>query len=396
MVERALTGVKVIDLTQYIAGPYCTRLLAGFGADVIKIERPGTGDPARSNAPFLDDEPGPERSGLFFYLNVNKKSVTLNLKSQTGIKLLRELLKDADILVESFRPGVMARLGLDYETLEPANPGLVMTSISNFGQTGPYRDYALTHLVAWGMSGGRYTEGAPGQRPVQVGGWIPHYITGLHATAGTAAALYQRNESGKGQHVDVSIFESMVLLPTYPATTYSYRNTIYNRSGKNYLGIFPVKDGYIGLNVYTLMHWQTMCAFFGVPELLSDPRFATQLNLNENVEQARSYFYPKVKDREKMELFTEGNEWRIPFGLVPTTQESLDSPQHRAREFFETVLHPVMGTVTMPGAPFKMTETPWQKSGPAPLLGENNEEIYCQRLGYRKSDLVTLRQQGVI
>ena len=147
MAEQALAGVKVLDLSHYIAGPYCTRILAGFGADVTKVEKPGEGDPARSMRPFLNDEPGLERSGLFLYLNSNKKSITLNLKSSTGVKIFKELVKDADIVVESFSPGVMERLGLNYEALEEINPRLVMTSVSNFGQTGPYRDYKSSHLL---------------------------------------------------------------------------------------------------------------------------------------------------------------------------------------------------------------------------------------------------------
>lgn len=394
--EQPLTGTSVLDLTHYLAGPYCTRLLAGFGAEVLKIEKPGAGDPARRMEPFLGDEPGPEKSGLFLYSNVSKKSITLNLKSAEGVKVFKQLLEKADLVVESFRPGVMNRLGLGYEALTGVNPGLVMTSISNFGQTGPYRDYKLSHLLAWGMSGGRYTEGRVGERPLQVGGWITHYITGLHAAACTAAALFHCGETGAGQHIDVSIAESMVLLPTYPAVVNSYRGEIYNRVGKNYLGIFPCKDGHIGLNVYTLMHWEMMCAFFGMPDLARDPGFSTQADVNEKADEIRPYFAPKVVGREKDELFRAGNEWRIPFGLIPTVEDSLNFPQHRERGFSQTVRHPVMGEVTMPGAPFRMSETPWQGSRPAPLLGEHNEEVYCGKLGYSSSELRRLVEEGVV
>lgn len=373
--EQALGGIKVLDLTQYIAGPYCTRLLAGFGADVIKVEAPGTGDPARLAGPFLNGQPGPERSGLFLYLNNNKRSITLDLKSKAGSDAFRELAKDADIVFESFRPGVMDRLGLGYQSLRELNPGLVVTSISNFGQTGPYRDYKLNHLIAWGMAGGHYVEGAPRTRPVQPGGWITHCIAGVHAAAGAAAALYQRNETGRGQHVDISISESMLPAPVYPAVVYSYRGEIYNMIGRNHLGIFPCRDGHIGLNLYGRNHWELMCAFFGLSDLLLDPRFATQYDVNANLEEARKFFYDLVKDRDKEELFNAGNEWRIPFGMVPTTADILRSPQHAAREFFDEVTHPVIGKVTMPGAPFKMMGTPWRQRNPAPLLGEHNEDI---------------------
>jgi crotonobetainyl-CoA:carnitine CoA-transferase CaiB-like acyl-CoA transferase len=370
-------------------------MLAGFGADVIKIERPGEGDPARRLGPFLNDEPGLERSGLFLYLNSNKKSITLNLKSKTGAGIFRELVRDADIVVENFRPGVMSRLGLDYPALKRIKPGLVMTSISNFGQTGPYRDYKSAHLIAWGMSGVRYSDGAPGVRPVQIGGWLTHHITGIFAAAGTASALYHCRQTGIGQHVDVSIMESIILVTCYPVVAYSYLGLLHNAISKERLGLFPCKDGYIGLNLFGRLNIEMMTAFFGVPELAQDPRLQDPSLVPEFLEEARERILPRVKEREKMELFLSGVEWRIPFGLVPTTQEVLDSPQHKARGFFEEVDHPVMGRVTMPGAPFKMTETPWQQKTPAPLLGEHNEAIYGA-LGYSREDLTRLRETGII
>jgi crotonobetainyl-CoA:carnitine CoA-transferase CaiB-like acyl-CoA transferase len=396
MREQAMEGVRVLDLTHLIAGPYCTKILAGFGAEVLKIEKPGRGDEARHMGPFLDDLPGAERSGLFLYLNGNKKSITLNLKSATGTIIFKELVKDADVVVENFSPGTMQRLGLDYRALKQINPGLVMASISNFGQSGPYRDYKSSHLVAWGMSGGRYTDGEPDKRPVQSGGWLTHYIAGLFAVAGTVTALYQQKESGEGRHVDVSILESIMAMTLYPATANSYRQTIYSSGGKGYLGILPCKDGHIGLNAYTELHRELVFAFLGMPELAEDPRFRDRFHLRDNLDQARSIVTKKVKEREKMELFQSGNEWRIPVGLVPTTEEILESSQHRARGFLEEVEHPVMGRVTMPGAPFKMMETPWRSRSAAPLLGEHNEEIYCGVLNYDRKDLVVMSERGVI
>jgi len=394
--EKALGGLKVVDLSQCIAGPYCTKLLAGFGAEVLKIEKPDGGDMARCMGPFLDDEPGPERSGLFLYLNGGKKSITLNLKTKAGVKLFQELIADADVLVESFRPGVMASFGLSYETLAQINPRLVMTSISNFGQTGPYRDYKLSHLIAWHMSGGRYSDGAPGEKPLQGGGWLTYYFCGIHALVGTAAALYQRNATGSGQQVDTSIWESMILTTIYSPVTYSYFGQLHNNVCRPYLGICRCKDGYIGVNVFVTSHWEMLCTFFGMPELIHDPRFETLALLNENQEIAKALFAPQLMERTREELFSAGVEWRIPFSLVPTTMEILTSPQHVARGFLEEVEHPVIGKVTMPGAPFKLTETPWQQPHPAPLLGEHNEEIFCGSLRYNREDLVRLREQGVI
>ena len=396
MTDQALSGVRVLDLTHYIAGPYCTRILADFGAEVIKIEKPGEGDAARRMPPFLNDEPGQERSGLFLYLNNNKKGTTLNLKSNMGIKIFRELVKDADVVIENFSPGVMDRLGLDYQTLEKTNPRLVMTSISNFGQTGPYRDYKSSHLIAWMMSGMRYNDGAPGEKPVQIGGWLSHYLAGIHAVVGTAIALYQRNENGVGQYVDVSMLESVILATCYPTTVFSYLGVVHNSISKERFGLIPCQDGYIGLNLFGRLNWEMMCSFLGMPELSEDTRFETPSLRAEHYEELRAAIAERVKDRKQMDLFLSGVEWRLPIGLVPTTKEILDSPQHRARGFFEEVNHPVMGKVTMPGAPFKMTESPWQLRRPAPLLGEHNQEIYGDRLGYTGDDLVRLRAQGVI
>jgi len=396
--DQALAGLQILDLTHYIAGPYCTRILAGFGAEVIKVEKPGEGDKARHIGPFLNDEPGPERSGLFLYLNSNKKGITLNLKSRRGVEIFKELVKGADAVVESFKPGVMDRLGLDYSTLERINPRLVMTSISNFGQTGPYRDYKSPHIITWGMSGGRYTDGEPGKPPVQGGGSLSEYVAGVFGAGGTAMALFQGNETSIGQHVDVSIFECMMLIAQYPSVMYSYWGQVHGGLAKNLLGIFSCKDGYIGVNFLTQLQWESICAFFGSPEVANEPKFRYPvLTVNEDyLDEARTLFAPKIAEYRKMDLFQSAVEWRIPFGLVPTTQEIVDSPQHKARGFFEEVDHPVMGKVTMPGAPFKMMETTWQLRSPAPLLGEHNQEIYGDRLGYSREDLVRFREQGII
>jgi crotonobetainyl-CoA:carnitine CoA-transferase CaiB-like acyl-CoA transferase len=344
----------------------------------------------------LHDIPGQERSGLFLYLNTNKRGITLNLKSKAGIEIFKELVKNADVVVESFKPGKMASFGLDYESLSKINPKLVMTSISNFGQTGPYKDYKLNHLIAWGMSGARYTDGAPGERPVQPGGRLTHYIAGVHAVVGTTVALYQRNRNSYGQHVDVSIFESALLSACYPAVIYSYTGQVHNSVSLPYLGIFRCRDGYVGLNVYRPHHWQLLCAFFGLDWLVEDPRFQTLADIRELLQEVRTIFAPLVAERYKMELFQSANEWGIPVSLVPTTQEIIDSPQHKHRGFFVEVEHPVMGKIVMPGAPFKLTKTPYQLRRAAPLLGEHNEEIYCGELGYSKEILTVLREQEVI
>ena len=396
MSEQALDGIKVLDLTHYIAGPYCTKLLSSFGAQVIKIEKPGVGDGARNTGPFLNNEPGIERSGLFLYLNTNKKSITLNLKTKAGVKIFKELLKDADVVVESFSPGVMSRLGLDYESLKNIKPDLIMTAISNFGQTGPYRDYKANHLIEWGMHGGRYTDGEPGRRPRLIGGWLSHYIAGVYGAISTNAALYWRNEANIGNYIDVSILEAQLFMTCYPAQMYSYTGELHNALCQNLLGILPCKDGYIGVNFMTWPKWQLLCGYFGLPDMPEDPRFNTWNNLRKNFKAAVELYQPKLMQKTREELFREVTELGIPFGLVPTTEEILELPQHEARGYFTEVEHPVMGKVTMPGAPVKLTGSPAQINSAAPLLGEHNEEIYSQYLGYSKDDLVRLSEMGVI
>ncbi len=393
--EQALTGIKILDLSRGIAGAYCTRLLAGFGAEVIKIEKPGRGDTLRSIRPFINDLPGVENSGLFLYLNTGKKSVTLNLLTETGIKIFKELAQTADVVVEDYSPGRLSALGLGFRNLQKINSRAVMTSITSFGQTGPYKKYKMNHLTAWGMSGARYNDGAPGVRPVQIGGWLTHYITGLFANVGTCTALYDRSVNGKARHVDVSMWESNLLITCYPTTIYSYRGMVHNAVSKERMGIFKCKDGYIGLNLYGRLNFELLCTFLGIPEILADPRFNTPAGIWEHFEEARAIIAEKIKDRNKMDLFQSGSEWRIPIGLVPDTKEILESPQHQARGFFEEVDHPVIGKVTMPGAPFKMSDTPWQTTK-APLLGEHNVKILCQRLGYTIDDLARMRERGII
>ncbi len=190
MTEQALSDIRILDLTRYISGPYCTKLFADFGADVVKIEKPGEGDPARRMGPFFQDDPDPEKSGLFLHLNTNKRSVTLNLKSQAGKRILKELAKDVDILVENFSPRVMPALGLDYETLESINPRLVMASISNFGQTGPYRDFKASELIIYGMGGAMCTTGLGDCEPVKKGLNVIQYQGGNMAAAATMTALF--------------------------------------------------------------------------------------------------------------------------------------------------------------------------------------------------------------
>src|SRR5262245_15399670 len=221
IMEQALRSIHVLDLTHYIAGPYCTKLLADYGAEVIKVEKPGSGDGARTLPPFFANQPGLERSGLFFFLNTNKQGITLNLKHERGRETLLQLVQQADVLVENFRPGVMERRGLSRDVLEKVNPCLVSVSITNFGSSGPYRDYQLTDSVAYAMGGWTYPMGELDHPPVQPGGAFGQYIAALFAAISALQAVRNRNATGESQAVEVSIQEALIATTLYDFVAFS-------------------------------------------------------------------------------------------------------------------------------------------------------------------------------
>jgi crotonobetainyl-CoA:carnitine CoA-transferase CaiB-like acyl-CoA transferase len=406
MLEQAISGVKIIDLTWHIAGPYCTKLLADYGADVIKVEKPGKGDPARTMGPFFKDDPQPEKSGLFLHLNTNKKGITLNLKTATGKKILKELVKDADILVESFRPHVMPALGLDYETLKKVNPRLVLVSISSFGQTGPYREFKAAEIVEYAMGGEMYSTGIASREPLKLGGNVVQYQAGTIASVATMGALFAAEDQGNGQHVDVSIMETQagsadrraiyimgyicagVITTRWPPPREAVRMLIMPQ------GVYPCQDGFV--NTLSLPQWwPRYIEALGMPELKDDPRFQNIFSMEAGME-FDAIWYSWLADHGKHELFDIFLKSKIASAPVNSPEDLLNNVQLKAREYFTEVDHPKTGKVTYPGAPFKLSESPWKIRYAAPLLGQHNEEIYCRQLGYTKEDMVKLRESGII
>lgn len=400
MEEQALSGLKVIDLTWHIAGPYCTKLLADLGAEVVKIEQPKKGDPSREEGPFPDDKPNLETSGLFAYLNNNKKSVTLNLRTKRGVEMVKNLVKDADVLVENFRPGVMADLGLSYDELKAINPLLVMTSISNFGQSGEYRNYEATELIAQSMGGFLSSVGDPDREPLRAGGQlrILEYNTGVFAGMSTLTAVIGRRLSGNGEHLDVSITECGILQRSYPTVQNSYP-TAPAKNTKRYMmmpSIEQCKDGYIGITLLTGQHWKDFCIMTEMYDWIDDERFTTLDKRLENKEIFQERLDNWLTQRTKKEIIALGSEWKIPVNLVPDFEEMIDLQQYQERGSFEKVNHPVIGEVMQPGAPFHMFETPWKIHSPAPLLGEHNNDIFQTTLGLSEEDIRILDTEGVI
>jgi len=401
--EQALSGINVLDLTSHVTGPYCTKLLADYGADVIKIEKPGEGDSTRRMGPFPGDLPHPEKSGFFLHLNTNKRSVTLNLKSRTGKEIFKQMTKRAEVVVESFRPGVMASFGLGYEVLEKINPRLVMASLSNFGQTGPYRDFRASDLVLGGMGGNQATSGVAEKEPLKNAGAVTQYMAGLYALSGIMGALYFSRRQGTGQYLDLSLME---LLASYgdnrgpSQVRYQFTGIVETRrpqvgrlTADLPSGVYPCKDGY--MEWFGTSRWRQAATMIGRPDLLTDPRYATPEARAENMEEVNAILLSWMMERTKEECWREALAADMICAPLNTTEELFHDQHVRGRGFWAEVEHPALGRTGIPGRPFVMNESPWLLRRPAPLLGEHNAEVLGE-LGYSGEDLVRLRQGGVV
>ena len=400
MPESALEGVKVLDLTHHVAGPYCTKLLADFGAEVLKVERPLTGDPARRMAPFHGDEPHPEKSLLFGYLNTSKRGVTLDFKSKAGRGIVLQLVKDADILVENFSPRVMPSLGLGYEALRAINPDLVVVSISNFGQTGPYRDFLATDLIEYALGGLSYIFGSNDRPPLKHAFRQAQFKAGTNAASAALIGLFGVGAGGEGQHVDVSIQECMTSCLRDTTSLYTYAGAIRARqptlSGEIPRSPMKTRDGYIVPVSFGGTEWEANAELMDAPEL-AEPRFATAESRREHAAELDKVLSAAFERQDRFELFRRAHERRgFIHGLVHSPEDLVESPQYEARGYFVDIEHPVMGAVKSPGAPFIMSDTPWRASSPAPTLGQHNRAVLCDDLGLPAEELARLRASGVI
>jgi crotonobetainyl-CoA:carnitine CoA-transferase CaiB-like acyl-CoA transferase len=402
----ALNGVRVIDLTHYIAGPYCTKLLADYGAEVIKIERPDGGDPARRLGPFFHDEPHLEGSGLFLDLNTNKRSVTLNLKSAAGREILIELVREADVVVENFAPRVLPSLGLDYGVLQSVNPRLVMTSISNFGQTGPYRDYKMSEITLYALGGTMYSTGDPDREPVKLALTAEQFFAGMVSATATMGAFMGVVLHGVGQHVDLSLMEIMAANQdrgVQAHTNYQYTGSVAARTGggasRNILpsGVYPCADGYVQLFALQPV-WDRVCLMIDRPDLISDPYFTAPENFSANPAVKAEFdaiLLEWLLPRTKQEIMLKAQSVGYFCGALNTMEDVFNDEHLRARDFFVEVDHPYTGPIEYPGPQFKMDVTPMMP-GRAPLLGEHTSEVLREHLRFSSDDVARLRAQGAI
>jgi len=397
MMEHALSDLRVLDLTSGIAGPYGSQLLAGLGADVVKVEPPGTGDRTRQEGPFPGDHPNSEASGLFLYLNAGKRSVTLDLTKPTGRALLDRLIARSDMMLLDFAPQVVNDLGLDYRDLAAKWPDKVIVAITAFGLDGPYCDYQADEIVIQALSGLMDMTGDPAREPLQVGVPLAQYATGATVFAAALTARYHQVLTGEGQLVDISLLESLTAIMEHSPVTWAYRRVVRKRTGNwggpAAWGIYPCKDGHVGVISGLGESYQRFLDLVGPP--LTDEKFRPFGARAHYADEINAALFAWLTDKGREEVYHLAQAHRLPFSYVCDAQDVLRSPQLTAREYFATVEHPVAGRVTYPGAPFRLGETPWQNHR-APLLGEHNEAVYVEELGVSQEELVRLRQAAVI
>lgn len=392
----------MIDLADE-KGVFCTKLFADFGADVIKVERPG-GDTTRTIGPFANDDPHPEKSLYFAYNNTNKRSITLNLETSDGREIFKKLIDRTDVVVETNRPGYLTNLGLGYADVSKLNPGLVMTSITGFGQTGPHKDFKTSDIVSFAMGGLMYQTGDPDMPPLLAGGLQNYYLVSLFAAGATLIALYARDTLGKGQHVDVSMQECIasILEVMYH---YTYGGRIQKRLGARHHEAcpsdnYPCKDGFWSICVGPHSHvWVRLITW-----LINEGMDVGELSSKEYEDgnkrrvvidtEINPIICKWAMSHTKAEIFEIGQKNDVAIAPVSTIKEVVENPQLNARDFFREVSHPFIGTAKYPGNPLKF---PGMSSivKPAPLVGQHNQEVYGE-LGFSGDELRILKEAGII
>lgn len=391
-----LAGMKVLELAQIMAGPTCGTLLADMGADVIKIEKiPGGDDSRRYAEPQVNGE-----SAAFMMLNRNKRSVALNLKTESGREVLRRLVKDADVLFENYRKGTMEKLGVGYEDLRKINPALVWCSISGYGQTGPYAERGGFDLIAQGVSGIMSITGEPGGPPVKSGPPVTDINAGLLATIGIVSAYVHRLKTGEGQFVDTSLMEAGIQQTFWQSAIYFATGISPGPTGSAHVlaapyQAFPTADGWINIGGANQSNWERIATMVGAPELITDPRFRTNSDRMANREELARLLGERLKQRTTAEWLKDLDAAGIPAGPINDIAAMAADPQTLAREMVVELEHPKAGKTKALGLPIKFSETPGRITRPAPVLGQHTREVLLG-VGYTDAEIDALAAEGAI
>jgi CoA:oxalate CoA-transferase len=400
---KPLEGVTVIDITRVVAGPFCSMLFADMGATVIKVEDPQAPDYTRDFPPFIGkDEEDTKFSAFFAQYNRNKLGVSINLREEEGKQLLKKLVSKADILIENFRPGVMSKLGVGYETLKEINPKLVYTAISGYGQNGPYVKRPAYDNSAQATGGLWSMNGLPDQPPVRVGTIIGDLSASLFAAFGTLTAYIHAKDTGEGQMVDVGQLDSVLALTETAVVNYTVSGEIQQPLGNQHPFVRPYElfncaDGYIFFGGYTDKFWRVTCEYFGEPEFAELPEINTMDKRFDN-ETYQKIVKPKLDEWFSKYTAAElenGLGEKVPLSPIKNIAQVVEDPQIRARDMIISSAYPG-GVIEMFGLPIKLSTTPGDPSGPAPKLGEHNEKIYSELLGLTNQELIDLKRNGVI
>jgi len=392
-----LEGIKVLDLSRVLAGPFCCMLLGDMGADVVKVERVGRGDDVRS----VGDKVGGE-SLYFLMMNRNKRGITLDFRQPEGIALLKSLIREADVLVENFRAGTMEKMGCGYDVLKEINPRLIMASISGFGQDGPYADYACYDMIAQAMSGLMDMTGEPDRPPVTTGTFFVDYSTGLYAAFGILGALRARDLTGVGQRVDVALLDTALSFLITAIPEYLLLGKKMTRRGNRDrycapANLFRAKDGrWVFIASATDALFPQLLKVMGREEVLQDPRFAKNEARMKHIEEGEALLAEWVRVRTADEVVGLVRGAGLPCAKVATIDEVVEDPQVRHREMLVEIDHPTVGRFPMHGLNIHFSHTPQEIRRPPPLLGQHNEEVYGRWLGFDSVAVAQLKSKGVI
>ncbi len=404
MIDGALQGVRVVEWGNFISAPFCGKVLAELGADVIKLEAPISGDDSRRHGPYPGGVADQERSGLFLLANINKRGVSLDLGSQKGREVLNRLLEGADVFLLNQRPDVVQGLALDYESLRPRFPQLIATAITPYGLTGPYKDYRGCDLTVNALGGLSFGTGYPHREPLTTPLYQASYLAGVGAAFATVTALIARDFSGQGQSVDVAEAQVVsALLTGYHLPTYIYRGIAGSRAGNRMrLGLFPncvlpCKDGYVCIDAPQLEQYQRFLALMGDQPWTENPRYRNRRAMSDEYpEEAEALITPWFMEHTKEEILDLCLEHRIPCVPVLTFDKVLSDPQFNARDYFQELVHPQAGSLRYPGPPYRFSATQCRYVRPAPGLGEHNEEVFCGELGIEAAEFQQMARIGVI